>query len=102
MPPAIGASGPAAPAPTVAERGDATAHDIADKAKLAALGFAVLGVGLTIAGCFFSPLELAAGASFEAALAASASTAFVLADASLAIGVGIDVGVALAHPTPAN
>ena len=69
---------------------------------MAALGFAVLGVGLAIAGCFFPPLELAAGASFEAALAASAGTAFVLADAAMAIGVGIDVSVALAHPTPAN
>ena len=52
--------------------------------------------------CFFPPLELAAGASFEAALAASVGTAFVLADASMALGVGIDAGVALAHPTPAN
>ena len=39
---------------------------------MAALGFAALGVGLALAGCFFPPLELAAGASFEAALAASA------------------------------
>ena len=102
MPPAVGASGPAAPAPTAAERGDATAHGIADKAKLAALGFAVLGVGLAIAGCFFPPLELAAAASFETALAASASAAFVAADVGMALGAGIDVGVALAHPTPAN
>ena len=63
---------------------------------------AVLGAGLAIAGCFFPPLELAAGASFEAALAASASTAFVAADASLAIGVGLDLAVAEVHPTPAN
>ena len=68
--------------------------------KWAALGLAVAGVGLAIAGCFFPPLELAAGASFEAALAASA--AFVAADASLAIGVGLDVGVAEVHPSPAN
>ena len=63
---------------------------------------AVLGAGLAIAGCFFPPLELAAGASFEAALAASASTAFVAADASLAIGVGLDLAVAEVHPSPAN
>ena len=62
----------------------------------------MLGVGLAIAGCFFPPLELAAGASFEAALAASAGTAFVAADASLAIGVGINLAVAEVHPSPAN
>ena len=101
MPPALGASG-APSAPSAAERGDATAHQIADHAKMAALGFAVLGVGLAIAGCFFPPLELAAAASFETAIAASASAAFVAANASMAVGVGIDAGVALAHPTPAN
>ena len=100
MPPALGGGG--APAPTAADHADATAHEVADGFKWAALGFAVLGVGLAIAGCFFPPLELAAGASFEAALAASAGTAFVAADVSMAIGVGIDVGVAVAHPTPAN
>ena len=62
----------------------------------------MLGVGLAIAGCFFPPLELAAAASFETAMAAGASAAFVAADVSMAIGVGIDVGVAVAHPTPAN
>ena len=97
-PPAPGAGS----APTPADPADATAHEVAEGFKWAALGFAVAGVGLAIAGCFFPPLELAAGASFEAALAASASTAFVAADASFAIGVGIDVGVAEVHPTPAN
>ena len=75
---------------------------MAEGFKWAALGFAVLGAGLAIAGCFFPPLELAAGASFEAALAASAGTAFVAADASLAIGVGLDLTVAEVHPSPAN
>lgn len=96
---------PAAPvageAPT-SSTSDATAHEVAAGFKWAALGFAVAGVGLAIAGCFFPPLELAAGASFEAALAASASTAFVAADVSMAVGIGLDTAVAEVHPTPAN
>ena len=94
--------GPDPVAPPDPNAGDATAHEVAEGFKWAALGLAVLGAGLAIAGCFFPPLELAAGASFEAALAASASTAFVAADASLAIGVGIDLAVAEVHPSPAN
>jgi len=101
MPPALGAGGAPA-APTSADKADATAHEVANGFKWAALGFAVAGVGLAIAGCFFPPLELAAGASFEAALAASASTAFVAADVSMAVGMGIDAAVAAVHPTPAN
>ena len=94
--------GPDPVAPPDPNAGDATAHEVAEGFKWAALGLAVLGAGLAIAGCFFPPLELAAGASFEAALAASAGTAFVAADASLAIGVGLDLAVAEVHPSPAN
>jgi hypothetical protein len=102
-PAAVATGAPAeAPAPPAEAPGDATAHEVAESFKLAALGFAVLGVGLAIAGCFFPPLELAAGASFEAALAASAGTAFIAADVSMAVGIGIDVAVAQVHPTPAN
>lgn len=102
-PAAIATSTPAeAPAPPAEGPGDATAHEVAEGFKGAALGFAVLGVGLAIAGCFFPPLELAAGASFEAALAASAGTAFIAADVSMAVGIGLDVAVAQVHPTPAN
>lgn len=101
--PALAGGAPAqAPAPPAEAPGDATAHEVAEGFKWAALGFAVAGVGLAIAGCFFPPLELAAGASFEAALAASASTAFIAADVSMAVGIGIDVAVAEVHPTPAN
>ena len=82
--------------------GDALAHEVADSFKWAALGFAVLGVGLAIAGCFFPPLELLAGSSFSAAMAAGAGTMFIAADVSLVIGVGIDATVATVHPTPAN
>lgn len=102
-PAAIATGAPAgAPAPPAEAPGDATAHEVAEGFKGAALGFAVLGVGLAIAGCFFPPLELAAGASFEAALAASAGTAFIAADVSMAVGIGIDVAVAQVHPTPVN
>ncbi|RZJ57627.1 MAG: DUF4237 domain-containing protein, partial [Hymenobacter sp.] len=100
--PEAGKSSPRWPAPPDPNGGDATAHAVADGFKWAALGFAVAGVGLAIAGCFFPPLELAAGASFEAALAASAGTAFVAADVSMAIGMSVDAGVAVVHPTPAN
>jgi hypothetical protein len=102
MLPAAGTSIAPTPAAPEESTGDATAHEVADSFKWAALGFAALGVGLAIAGCFFPPLELAAGASFEAALAASASTAFLAADVSMAAGIGIDLAVAEVHPTPAN
>ena len=98
MPAALGE----APAAAAEDNGDALAHEVADGFKWAALGFAVLGVGLAIAGCFFPPLELLAGSSFSAAMAAGAGTMFIAADVSLVIGVGIDATVATVHPTPAN
>lgn len=80
----------------------ATPTETADSAaaREVAAGFAVLGVGLAIAGCFFPPLELGAAGAFEAA--SLAVGAFEAAEFTFAVGVSIDVGVAAASPSPAN